>query len=341
MALLRFFSAALLVGASIYILTTQYFLVKNTSPIKTNGGSEAEIPSIGLGTWLSDRDKVAHAVEFALESGYRHIDAARIYKNEDMTGGGIQAANIPRDQLWITSKLWNADHRPAEAIAAIQQSIQDLGVGFLDLFLIHWPVAFVPGEGNKIDRDATIVGTWRVMENLVRSNLTRKIGVSNFSRRDMESIMDICDICPYVHEFETHPYLQQQEFVDYHRDIGVKVIAYSPLANTNPTYKDKSRVKPILDDPFWKHMAEKKNATVPQAILAWGLQRGTIVIPKSVHEKYILENLGALNISFTSKEMRAVAKQDKKLRLNNPGPGWGVKLFEGLDGIDDAEGEEL
>ncbi|KAJ8104901.1 hypothetical protein ONZ43_g7639 [Nemania bipapillata] len=264
--------------------------------------------------------------------------------NEDETGKGIRAANVPRDKLWVTSKLWNADHRPNEATAAIQKSIKDLGVGYLDLYLIHWPVAFVPGEGTKIDEDTTIIDTWRAMENIARSNLTRKIGISNFSRRDVETIMRICQICPYAHEFETHPYLQQQEFVDYHKDIGVKVIAYSPLANTNPVYRGNDKLDPILQDPFWVQLAQKKNATIAQTVLAWGHQRDTVIIPKSVSEKHMMENLRALDISFTEDEMRAIAKQDKKVRMNDPGRKWGLKLFADLDDptqLDAEDGREL
>ncbi|KAI1175070.1 aldo/keto reductase [Nemania sp. FL0916] len=342
MTFFRAVSAALLLSVYIYVAAVQYWLPVAT-PVRTEQHATGlEIPSIGIGTWLSDRDAVAHAVEFALKSGYNHVDAALIYENEDQTGKGIRAANLPRDKLWVTSKLWNPHHRLPEAAAAIQKSIKDLGVGYLDLYLIHWPVAFVPGEGTKVDEDTTIVDTWRVMENLARANLTRKIGISNFSKKDVETIMKICEICPYAHEFETHPYLQQQEFVDYHKEIGVKVIAYSPLANTNPTYKDKNTLEPILKDPFWADLAAKKNATIAQAVLAWGRQRDTIIIPKSIHEKYIAENLGALDISFTDSEMRDIADQDKKTRMNNPGKKWGIKLFADLDDptrLDDKDDE--
>lgn len=187
----------------------------------------------------------------------------------------------------------------------------------------------MPGEGNKLDKETTIVDTWRALENLVRANLTRHIGVSNFAKSDVETILDICTICPYAHEFETHPYLQQQDFVDFHREVGVKVIAYSPLGNTNPTYD--SDTQPLLEDPFWKGLAKKKNATVAQAVLAWGLQRGTVVIPKTVHDDRITENQGALDIKFTDEELKEISKQDKKVRMNDPGKSWGVKLFSDLD----------
>ncbi|KAH8163329.1 hypothetical protein CIB48_g4920 [Xylaria polymorpha] len=345
MAFFRAAFAALLVSTIIYLIAIQYWLPTAIPPVRTEHHNIGlEIPSVGIGTWLSDKDKVTHTVEFALKSGYNHVDAALIYRNEDETGKGIRAANVPRDKLWVTSKLWNADHRPNEATIAVQKSIDDLGVGYLDLYLIHWPVAFVPGGGSTIDENTTIIDTWRVMENIARSGLTRKIGISNFSKRDLQTIMDICQICPYAHEFETHPYLQQQEFVDYHKDIGVKVIAYSPLANTNPVYEGNTRLGPILKDPFWVKLAEKKNATTAQVILAWGHQRGTIIIPKTVHEKYVVENLAALDVSLTEEEMRDIAKQDKKARMNNPGKQWGIKLFADLDDptrLDDDDGQEL
>ncbi|RYP29438.1 hypothetical protein DL767_006707 [Monosporascus sp. MG133] len=336
MAFLRVASAAFV------FLITLYVFLPIAGPAPDFEGeqhltSTKDIPKFGLGTWLSDRDKVAHAVEFALQSGYNHIDAALAYDNEDETGKGIASANVSREDIWVTSKLWNEHHRPDEATKAIKKSISDLGVGYLDLYLMHWPVAFVPGEGDKLDKEITIVDTWRVMENLVRANLTRHIGISNFAKRDVQTILDICTICPYAHEFETHPYLQQQDFVDFHKEIGMKVIAYSPLANTNPTYH--SDLKPVLEDPFWKDLAKKKDATVAQTVLAWGIQRGTIMIPKSVHEKYIKENQGALKIEFTEEEMSEISKQDKKVRMNNPGKSWGVKLFADLDDPTDLDEE--
>ncbi|KAK8068133.1 glycosyl hydrolase family 10 [Apiospora saccharicola] len=265
-------------------------------------------------------------------------------RNEDQTGKGIKASVVDRSKLWVTSKLWNSDHRADEAEAAIKKSIADLGVDYLDLYLMHWPVAFVPGQGTQLDGDTSILDTWRVMEEFVRQNYTRHIGISNFARADVQAILDMCDICPYAHEFETHPYLQQQDFVDWHRSReagGIKVIAYSPLANTNPTYRDKKGglVGPIFQDPFWTALAAAKNATVAQAVLAWGMRRGTVVIPKSESEKHIDQNRGALDIAFSDEEMAAVARQDKRLRMNDPGKSWGVKLFADLDDPTELDGE--
>ncbi|KAI1209017.1 Aldo/keto reductase [Annulohypoxylon truncatum] len=304
-----------------------------------------EIPAFGLGTWRSDGEQAAHAVKYALDLGYLHIDAAHIYRNEDQTGKGIHEANVDRRDIWVTSKLWNTDHRPENVEPAIRQSLSDLGLDYLDLYLMHWPVAFVPGGDSELDRDTTIVDTWRAMEDLVRANLTRFIGVSNFSRRNVNQILEICDICPYAHEFETHPYLQQQEFVNFHHEAGIKVIAYSPLGNTNPTYNGHHEdLGPLLEDPFWKALAKTKGATVAQLVLAWGMQRGTIVIPKSVHDKYIYQNIFSREINFNVLEMYNISQEDKRSRMNDPSKSWGVELFADLDdhtNPNDDKGGEL
>ncbi|KAK7458424.1 glycosyl hydrolase family 10 [Colletotrichum acutatum] len=302
-----------------------------------------KIPPLGLGTWLSDKSKVADAVAFAVgEVGYNHIDAALIYRNEDQTGKGLASSGIPRKDVWVTSKLWNTDHRADRAAAAIKKSISDLGVDYLDLYLIHWPVAFIPDDpNNALDRETTLVDTWKTLEGFVKANLTRHIGLSNFAKADVETILKTAEIKPYAHEFETHPYLQQQEFVDWHKEQGIEVIAYSPLANTNPTYSDD--LPAIYEDKFWVDVAAKKGVSVFQAVLAWGIQRGTSVIPKSTKDSHIISNRKALEIEFTKDELREIGKQDKKHRLSNPGAKWGVKLFADLDdpGRNEPTSEEL
>jgi alcohol dehydrogenase (NADP+) len=294
-----------------------------------------DIPSLGLGLWNSKGRQATNAVTAAFSTGYTHFDSAAAYSNEDYVGAGLSHTNLSRSSYWITSKLWNDAHRPDLVEPALRKTLSDLNTTHLDLYLMHWPVAFVPNKSPRtiIDQDTTILDTWHAMEALVAANLTRHIGVSNFSPRQLDVILKDCKIQPFAHEFETHPYLQQQSFVDWHIEHGIKVIAYSPLANLNPTYNGThSELGPITEDPFWKELAGNKSVTVAQAVLGWGIQRGTVVIPKSTHEERIVENFGARDVRFSKGEMAMVAEQDRRARFNNPSKGWGVELFEGLDG---------
>ena len=290
------------------------------------------IPPIGLGTWLSKSSSAQSAVKSALDAGYRHIDAAAIYGNEKYVGAGLNASGLPRQNIWITSKLWNDHHRPSDVRPALEKTLSDLGVEYLDLYLMHWPVAFNPDKkGSVIDKDISILDTWFAMEQLVRAGLTKNIGISNFAKHEVETILKHCRICPAAHEFETHPYLQQQAFVTWHARKGIQVIAYSPFANLNPIYD--SGLPSILEDPFWVGLAKTKGASVPQTLLAWGMQRGTVVIPKSVHEGRIVENLASSGVRLNGTEMEAVAAQDRRARFNNPSKSWKVDLFDDLDGV--------
>jgi alcohol dehydrogenase (NADP+) len=246
-------------------------------------------------------------------------------------GKGLAASHIPRSSIWITSKLWNDAHRPANVKPALKKTLSDLGVDYVDLYLMHWPVAFDPTKkGTVVDNKTSILDTWYAMEELVRAGLAKNIGVSNFAKHQVETIFKHCRICPAAHEFETHPYLQQPDFVKWHHEQGIQVIAYSPFANLNPIYD--SKMPPILEDPFFISLAAVKNVTIPQLVLAWGMQRETVVIPKSVHQEWIAENFGALNVQLDETEMQLIALQDKKMRFNNPSKSWGVDLFDDLDG---------
>lgn len=316
-------------------------------PIKPEPPSNdpiSTIPSLGLGLWNSKDDDATKAILSAFRTNYTHLDGAAAYSNEQYVGKALNDKHAPpRHTYWLTSKLWNTAHKPANVPKAFNKTLSDLNTTYLDLYLMHWPVAFLPDQKsgrNIIDQGTSIVDTWKAMEALASAYQAsngaygaRHIGISNFSPRQIDQILRICKICPYAHEFETHPYLQQQQFVDWHMKHDIKVIAYSPLANLNPTYKDIApSLSPILEDEFWVGVAKKKNVSVAQAVLGWGVARGTIVIPKSVHENRILENIGSLAVNFSAGELREVEKEDKKVRFNNPSKGWGVDLFEGLDG---------
>ena len=301
------------------------------------------IPPLGLGLWNSKDSSATHAVTAAFSTGYTHIDSAAAYSNEAYVGAAITNLTLHRSQYWVTSKLWNTAHQPHLVRPALEQTLKDLQTPYLDLYLMHWPVAFLPNQPSGrtiIDQDTTVQATWKAMEELVAANLTRYVGISNFSPRQIDALLCKATIRPFAHEFETHPYLQQQTFVNWHHreDVDIKVIAYSPLANLNPTYNGTHKnIAPILEDPFWIELAKNKSVSVPQAVLAWGIQRGTVVIPKSVHRSRIEENWGAWNgggekrVTFDNEEMARIAEQDRRARFNNPSKDWGVELFEGLD----------
>jgi alcohol dehydrogenase (NADP+) len=168
------------------------------------------------------------------------------------------------------------------------------------------------------------------MERLVRAGLTKNICISNFAKQQVQTILKHCRICPAAHEFETHPYLQQSDFVKWHREKGIQVIPYSPFANLNTIYN--SKMPSILEDPFFKNLAAVKNITIPQLVLTWGMQRETVVISKSVHKERIVENFGASDVRLNKTEMKLIACYDRKARFNNPSKSWGVDLVDDLDG---------
>jgi len=212
------------------------------------------------------------------------------------------------------------------------RTLNDLGVEYLDLYLMHWPVAFDPQSSGKtvVDPDVSLLETWFAMEELVREGLVRQIGVSNFNQTQVEKVLNHAHIRPTVHEFETHPYLQQSDFVNWNLEHGIRVIGYSPLGNMNPIYR--STPTPMLEDPILQSLAKSKGLSVAQLVLAWGMHRGVVVIPKSVHEDRVAENFQAQNVRLTEDEMNIIDNYDQKLRFNNPSEEWGVKLFSGLDG---------
>ncbi|KAI4242060.1 MAG: hypothetical protein LQ352_007320 [Teloschistes flavicans] len=294
-----------------------------------------QIPPIGFGTWLLDKSNVSEAVSAAIQTGYRHLDCATIYGNQKEVGKGIadglKKANLKRSDIWVTSKLWNDHHEPKLAVEALQQTLLDLGTEYLDLWLMHWPVATSPETGkNKLG----YLDAWHAMEELHKTDQLRNIGVSNFSPAELKDLIDHSTTVPAVHQFEVHPYLPQTDFLDYHRELGIKVTAYSPLANTNPTYT------PQLDDPppllgniDMLAIAAERECTTAQVALVWGWSRGCVVIPKASHLAHIKENFRALNDCRLSEEhLERVDRVSHKYlkRFNNPSESWGVKLYGGL-----------
>ncbi|KAK5189437.1 hypothetical protein LTR92_010637 [Exophiala xenobiotica] len=294
---------------------------------KLNSGYE--IPAVGLGTWLSEPNEVASAVQHALRVGYRHIDAAAIYQNEHEVGQGWKSSGVPREEIFITSKLWNTDHHPDRVEAALDATLKDHQTDYLDLYLIHWPVSFVYREGELFPKESAtgllqhsripIKDTWEAMERLVSAGKVKSIGVSNFTIDKVEELLKTAKIPPAVNQIEAHPWLQQPKLFDYLKSKNILVEAYSPLGNN---IYDHSRV---IDDPAIQAMAKQLNVDAGQMLISWAVQRGTVVLPKSVTPLRIESNFKGFVLPDA--EFEELNRLDKHKRFNLPFD-WAVDIFD-------------
>lgn len=267
----------------------------------------AKIPAVGLGTWLSAPGEVRAAVKTALEAGYRHMyipipsihpladpssDAAAIYNNESEVGAGIADSGVSRDDIFLTSKLWNNARHAADVERALDESLSKLNTSYLDLYLIHWPCHFESGAnqfpqtpaGEIALADIPISETWGAMEALLETGKVRAIGVSNFNQRRLEELLKTAKVVPAVNQIEAHPWLQQEELRRFHEEKGIHITAYSPLGNN--IYGKKR----VLDDEVIKEVAKDAGVDVAQALISWAVKRGTSVVPKSVTAERIKSN---------------------------------------------------
>ncbi|KAI4261038.1 MAG: hypothetical protein L6R42_003756 [Xanthoria sp. 1 TBL-2021] len=295
----------------------------------------SKIPSLGFGTWNLDQSNVSEAVSAALHTGYRHIDCATVYGNQKAVGKGIahglKSLNLHRSDIWVTSKLWNDHHDPSLVEEALTQTLHDLGLAYLDLWLMHWPVGNAPDTGKS---QLDYLQAWHAMEKIHKTGRVRNIGLSNFSPAQLKDIIDHSDTKPSVHQFEVHPYLPQSRWIEFQQQLGISVTAYSPFANTNPTYKPSKDDPPYLLTNFdMLAVAAKNGCTTAQVALAWGMSRGYSVIPKSSHVNHIKENFGALDCHLEKEDLERIDEISEKhlKRFNNPSKGYGVKLFDGLE----------
>lgn len=286
-----------------------------------------EIPALGLGTWKSEPGKVYEAIKTAIQMGYRHIDCAPIYKNEPEVGQGLKeviaSGIVKRSELWITSKLWNNAHKAEEVIPALQQTLSDLQLDYLDLFLIHWPIAFkkevsFPQKADdyfSLD-EVPLAETWQGMESALKQGLCKHIGVSNFSQKKIAALSQDATQKPEVNQVEAHPYLQQKQLLDYCSSEGILLTAYSPLGSGDRTPGMKRQDEPsLLKQPLIEEIAASKGLSAAQVLIAWAITRNTVVIPKSVNPERLKENLDAASIVLTTEEMETIEGLNRDYRF--------------------------
>ncbi|MFE9168925.1 aldo/keto reductase [Streptomyces kebangsaanensis] len=262
-------------------------------PIILNNG--VEMPQLGFGVWQVPDDEAERAVATALEAGYRSIDTAALYGNEEGTGRAVAASGIPREEVFVTTKLWNSDQGYDSALRAFDTSLGKLGLEYVDLYLIHWPT---PAKGKFVD-------TYRAFEKLHAEGRVRAIGVSNFLPEHLERLTAETSVVPAVNQIELHPHLQQHAAREYHAKQGIATEAWSPLGQG----------KGLLEVPAIVAIAQKHNRTPAQIVLRWHLQLGNIVIPKSVTPSRIKENIEVFDFSLDGEDLAAIGALNEDRRI--------------------------
>lgn len=286
-----------------------------------------DIPAIGLGTWKAAPGEVGEAVLQALRTGYRHIDCAAIYGNEREIGQALSRAFneniVQREELWITSKLWNNAHQRERVLPALRKTLDDLQLSYLDLYLIHWPVAFKPevhyasrAEDYLPLEKVPIMETWEMMEEAQGMGLTRSIGVSNFSMQLLENLLNHCDVKPVMNQVELHPYLAQNALLSYCFENEVALTAYAPLGSGDrPEALKKIQEPGLLVNKKIRTIADKHQCSAAQVLISWHVQRDCCVIPKTVNPGRLAQNLDSANIHLDKEDMEIIAALDKNHRF--------------------------
>jgi diketogulonate reductase-like aldo/keto reductase len=260
--------------------------------VRLNNG--IEMPVFGLGTYQAGRgEETRNAVGVALNTGYRLLDTASIYGNERDVGIAVRESGIPREDIFVTTKLWNSDHGYEPALSACEASLKRMGLSYVDLYLIHWPVRGLRKE------------SWKALEELLEKGKCRAVGVSNYMERHLIELLGDSSVVPAVNQVEFHPYLYLKELSEFCRSRGIFLEAYSPLTQGE-----------MLDDSKLVELASRYSKTTAQILIRWSLQRGAVVIPKSSRKKRIIENANVFDFSISDGDMRILDSFDKNMHTS-------------------------
>ncbi|MEZ2329785.1 aldo/keto reductase [Mesorhizobium sp. RCC_202] len=269
-----------------------------------NDGST--IPQIGLGVWQVDPDITAKVVRWGIGAGYRLIDTAEGYRNEEGVGEAIRSAGVPRSELFITSKLRNGAHQRDAALRAFDDTMQKLGIDRIDLFLIHWPV---PAQDKYVE-------AWKALVELQKAGRIKSVGVSNFNQDHLERIIGETGVTPVVNQIELHPRFQQRDKREFHKKHNIHIESWSPLGSGR-----------LLADPVLEKLAKKHGKSVAQVIIRWHLQEGLIVIPKSVNQDRIAGNFDVFGFELDGEDMQTILAMDARDGRTGPDPATAAFLF--------------
>jgi len=287
-----------------------------------------QFPIVGLGTYEAPPGVVENVVRVAVDAGYRHFDCADFYENEHEVGRALRDAiregKVTRDQLFITTKVWPNWHGRGRPTLSIQRSLKNLGLPYVDLLLIHWPTPFKQVDNDFYPQDASgqalfdesiqLVDVWKEFEQIKRDGLTRSIGVSNFNSEQIADLIKNSSTVPAVNQVECHPYLSQEKLLQWCRQRGIHLTAYSPLARTG-TAEEKNTTSP-LDIPLIKELAAKYGVSPAAICIKWQTQRGVAVIPKSATKERIVSNINIFHFDLTDGEVKAIDGLNKDWRNN-------------------------
>ncbi|MDR1360122.1 MAG: aldo/keto reductase [Deltaproteobacteria bacterium] len=253
------------------------------------------MPFVGLGVWMAKNDETVQAVKWALQAGYRHIDTASIYKNEAAVGQGVKESGLPREQVFLTTKLWNDDMRNGRQMEAFEDSLRALGTDYVDLYLLHWAVQDV------------YIPSWKILEEIYAQGRAKAIGVCNFQQHHLVRLLDAATVKPVINQFECHPYLTQEPLIAFCEKQGIACEAWGPLGG---------RGAPLASNPELAAIGENYGKSAAQVILRWNLQRGVRFLPKSVHQERILANSQLFDFTLSAADMQAIGALNQNKRLN-------------------------